>query len=394
MEKKKSNAQEEPKLKRVMKQLDEFFKTRYALRYNDLTEYTEIKPLGKKSHFIPIDRREINRLITEAIYSDIDCLDRDVYRYLESSNITSTNPMKEYIAHLPEWDHIDRVKQLTTRISEEPIWRSLFPRWLRGMIAHWIGRNPLHGNALMPILVRERQGLKKSTSCRLLLPEELQPYYTDEFDISSKSDYVKKIAKFGLINIDEFRRMSEMKSERLKNLLQMADVNIHRKGGGGYERKLRLASFIGTSNYKELLSDPTGTRRYLPVVQQGKLYAQRINYEQLYAQLHEELQANKLYWLNAAEERKLTERNVEFARRPIEEPLFFKYFSLPAETDSEAIRLSATQIYDALRKKSPATMRDIKMAQFGEHLAMLGAKKVRTSCGYCYRVKKTTLVTD
>lgn len=377
------------KLKRIMQQLDRFFKDRYEVHFNVLSERTEFRSIGSDAPYKPIGRRDVNRLIIEALYDDIDCMDRDVYRYLQSGFIPESQPMKDYIDSLPEWDRRDRIVELAKRISPVTTWITLFHRWLLGLVAQWTNLNPIHGNALMPILISRKQGHKKSTFCRLILPEELRLYYTDEFDINSRSSYVDKISKFALINIDEFNRMGEVKAARLKNLLQMADVKI--KGTGGcYERKQRIASFIGTSNFKELLTDPTGSRRFIPIEQFQKISRLKINYCQLYAQLRHELHEHKRYWLNAREESSLTRRNLSFTRRPVEENLFFECFTLAPEGDKDRLQLSISQLYETLRRKSPSTMRDIKIATFGEHLAMLEVPKSRTSAGFVYMVKKVS----
>ena len=384
------SAKSEHKLKRIMQQLDHFFKDRYEVHFNVLSERTEYRSIGSNAPYKPIGRRDINRLIIEALYDNIDCMDRDVYRYLQSGFIPESQPMKDYIHSLPEWDRRDRIIELAKRISSVPMWITLFHRWLLGLVAQWTNLNPIHGNALMPILISKRQGQKKSTFCRLILPEELRLYYTDEFDINSRSSHVDKISKFALINIDEFNRMSEVKAARLKNLLQMADVKVKQDNSGCYEHKQRIASFIGTSNVKELLTDPTGSRRFIPIEQFQKITRMKINYRQLYAQLRHELHERKRYWLNACEEGRLMRHNLPFTRRPIEEHLFFECFTIAPEGEKNHLQLSISQLYETLRRKSPSTMRDIKLATFGEHLAILGVPKVRTSAGFVYLVKKVS----
>ena len=103
--------------------------------------------------------------------------------------------------------------------------------------------------------------------------------------------------------------------------------------------------------------------------------------------LHE-LHERKRYWLNLREESSLTRRNLSFTRRPIEENLFFECFAIAQEGDKD--HFSISQLYETLRKKSPSTMRDIKIAAFGEHLAMLDVPKVRTNAGFIYMVKKVS----
>ena len=56
----------------------------------------------------------------------------------------------------------------------------------------------------------------------------------------------------------------------------------------GYARDVSLRSFIGTSNHKDLLTDTSGSRRYI-VVDDRPIDCSPIDYEQLYAQAMHDL---------------------------------------------------------------------------------------------------------
>ena len=60
------------------------------------------------------------------------------------------------------------------------------------------------------------------------------------------------------------------------------------------------------------------------------------------------------------------------------------------EGNNDHLQLSISQLYETLRRKSPSTMRDIKVAAFVEHLAMLDVPKFRTTTGFVYMVKKVS----
>lgn len=189
------------------------------------------------------------------------------------------------------------------------------------------------------------------------------------------------------LNIDEFNRMGEAKLGRLKNLVQMSSLNMRQPYQRSYSRQPRLGSFIGTSNFRELLTDPSGSRRFYPVVTKDGIRLSRLNYGQLYAQLKEELGRNCRYWLTPAEEQAVTLRNAAFLRRPIEESLFYACFGLP-KVGEKAQRWSIGQIYEVMKKANPSMMRDVRMGQFGEHLALMGVDKVVTHFGVQYLLNR------
>lgn len=95
---------------------------------------------------------------------------------------------------------------------------------------------------------------------------------------------------FGLINLDEFDRLPDRKMVLLKNWMQMAGMNVRKAHAKHFHPLPRLASFIGTTNQKNLLSDPTGSRRFLCVEVQSKINCEGIEHDQIYAQLKDELQ--------------------------------------------------------------------------------------------------------
>ena len=59
----------------------------------------------------------------------------------------------------------------------------------------------------------------------------------------------------------------------------------------------RYASFIGTSNQKDLLTDPTGSRRFICIEVTDPIDTNvTIDYRQLYAQAMHLLYKNERYW--------------------------------------------------------------------------------------------------
>jgi predicted P-loop ATPase len=75
----------------------------------------------------------------------------------------------------------------------------------------------------------------------------------------------RRLAEMGLLNLDEFDKFSPAKMPLLKNLMQMASLSLCKAYQKNYRVLPRIASFIGTSNRKDLLTDPTGSRRFICV---------------------------------------------------------------------------------------------------------------------------------
>lgn len=375
---------EKGKQSSMLQRLEGYLFSRYDFRFNVLTEQPEYREKGT-SNFIHVDQRMLNTFCMEAREQKINCWDKDVSRLLLSHKIADYHPFQHYMETLPLWDGVDRVSELAERVSDTPLWINGFHRWMLGMVAQWMGMNSLCANAVAPLLVSKEQGRCKSTFCSILLPEELQRFYIDKFDITSVSGCEQKLSLFGLINMDEFDRYNMRTMATLKNLMQLKRLNYRKSHRSYYSQLPRIASFIGTSNQKELLTDTTGSRRFLCVEVMKKIDCTLPDYDQLYAQLRAELLVGERYWFSAEEECEIQENNRLFYKQSPEEEIFFKCFRLP-DADDKPVLLSATEIFCRLQKAFPVAFRGSNASCMGKVLHSLGVKRVRTQYGSAYWV--------
>lgn len=198
-----SAGKERVKFKSVdfMSQMESFLADRFEFRFNELTEETEYRKREvENSPFHPVGQRELNSFCIAARKKGIDCWDRDVSRFVYSENTTGYHPFHLYMEELPAWDGVDRVGPLARRISDTALWISGFHRWMLAMTAQWMELDQLHANSVSPVLISRKQGKQKSTFCKMLLPSELQRYYTDSFDLNVQATAERKLCEFGLIN--------------------------------------------------------------------------------------------------------------------------------------------------------------------------------------------------
>ena len=368
----------------TLEDLQIFLNENFDFRYNVLTDMPECKPKNTNTYRM-IDKRMMNSLSYKAMMQGIDCKDADVKRFLFSDQIATHHPFQDYMASLPEWDGTDRVTMLGARVSGNGMWLNGFHRWMLGMVAQWLGYPARCANALAPILISAEQGMCKSTFCSILLPEELRAYYTDKFAITSTSGCEQKLSTFGLINMDEFNQYNERMMTILKNLMQMKKVNYRKCFKAYYSDLPRIASFIGTSNEKSLLTDETGSRRFLCIEVEKPIDCSPIDYTQLYAQLKWELEAGKRYWLSKEEEKEIQEHNRAFYRHSPEEEAFYKVFALPKEGEP-SFELTATDIFNRLQKRFPVLFRGVNPKHFGKVMTKVGAKKEHTMYGSVYKL--------
>lgn len=128
----------------------------------------------------------------------------------------------------------------------------------------------------------------------------------------------------------------------------------------------RYASFIGTSNVTDLLTDPTGSRRFLCVELKAPIDTETpIEYDQLYAQILQELEEGKPYWFTEEEVEQIMESNQQFMHVELTEQLFKEYFRKPME-DQEGEWMSPTEILR--RVKLQRGDLDMSVERFGRYL--------------------------
>ena len=379
----------------LMQEVTAFLTSRYRFRFNVLTEETEVAEVTNNipdTHlrYTKVDERWMNTLSMEAIETGIDCWDRDIQRFVRSRRISEYHPFTAYFERLPEWDGTDRVSALARRVSDDPVWVNGFHRWMLGLSAQWMQFRPdtNRANSVAPLLVSSRQGLGKSTFCRLLMPDALKAYYTESYDLCSPASAEARLAAYGLINLDEFDKLGASKMPLLKNLMQAFALNIRKAYKRSASALPRIASFIGTSNREDLLVDRTGSRRFLCVSLEHAIdCTTSVEHEQLYAQLKAELLSGERSWFNKEEEQTIQRHNALFYKHVPEEEVFRLCFRFATEEDhpQEVLTLSATQLFERMKSAHPSAMRGMTAYSLSRILPQLG-ERVHTAKGNVYRV--------
>ena len=293
-----------------------FLNSYYELRKNVMRGVPEYRMrTGIGFSFQDLTEEARNSITMRAMEQGIKCWDKEIRRYVNSDDIERYDPINDYLEHLPCWDGKDRVTPLAQRVPTEwKEWTYLFHIWMRSMVAMWQGKGQLTGNALVPLLIG-RQGCGKSSFCRILLPRELQDYYNDRINFKNEQDLNLGLSSFGLINLDEFDKITQRQQIALKYLVSTADLKYRPPYGKAYTSNRRYASFIGTTNEQTPLTDPSGSRRFLCVSIDGDIdFETPVQHAQLFAQLLHEIRQGERYWLSKDEERALMEHNLNYQR--------------------------------------------------------------------------------
>lgn len=371
----------------------QLLKSRYDFRYNTVMKFVEYMPKEKGWYgFQPVGPRVQKRMTLEVQLADIRVSIKDVRNFLESDYIKNYNPIDEYLFQCyDKWDGKDHIRALARTVpTANPHWADWFYTWFLGMVDQWRGySHRQYGNSVAPLLI-SKQGYNKSTFCRRLLPPELQWGYSDNLILSEKRQVYQAMAQFMVINLDEFNQISpQVQQGFLKNLIQLPTLKYKPPYGSHVMEFPRLASFIATSNMKDILSDPSGNRRFIGVELTGPIdVSVRPNYQQLFAQALSALNNGEKSYFDAQQVKLIMKSNSQFEIiQPIDQ-YFLLYFEL-VEDEKEGEYLTAAEIFDYLKKQIGSSLKVNSLMGFGRKLAnMSELKHKRFADGMKYLVKK------
>ena len=341
------------------------------MRFNTALGCTEARKAGSNEPFVAVDERMRNTIAIKARLDGIDAWDKDIRRYMESDFVKAFNPVDIFLEGLRgRWNGKNHIEMLADCVpNDNTRWAEWFHTWFLAMVAQWLGLNISHGNSVAPLLI-SRQGYRKSTFCKRLLPEALQWGYNDNLIISEKQNTLRAMTQSLLINIDEFNTLSAKTQDGfLKNVMQLANIKIRQPYCQQQVTLPRIASFIATANVSDVFSDPSGCRRFIAVTLTGPIrLPEPIDYEQLYAQAVAELDNGRRYWFDEADTQDIMENNVQYQQRTPAEALFLDSFSIPKDLTKGAY-MTAASIFSLLRQRYGSQLNLTSLSHFGRVLA-------------------------
>ena len=365
------NRQSERLKNDITRRLLNYLERKYEMRFNTALGCTETRKAGSNEPFVPVDERMRNTIAIKARLDGIDAWDKDIRRYTESDFVKAFNPVDIFLKGLRgRWDGKNHIEALADCVpNDNTRWAEWFHTWFLAMVAQWMGLDVSHGNSVAPLLI-SRQGYRKSTFCKRLLPEALQWGYNDNLIISEKQNTLRAMTQSLLINIDEFNTLSAKTQDGfLKNVMQLANIKIRQPYCQQQVTLPRIASFIATANVSDVFSDPSGCRRFIAVTLTGPIrLPEHIDYEQLYAQAVAELDNGRRYWFDEADTQDIMENNVQYQQRTPAEALFLDSFSIPKDLTKGAY-MTAASIFSLLRQRYGSQLNLTSLSHFGRVLA-------------------------
>lgn len=191
--------------------------------------------------------------------------------------------------------------------------------------------NPQVVNNVILVLIGP-QGAYKTTWFNYLLPPELRRYFYTKTNASRMSkDDLLVLAQYGLVCCEELDTMRPSELNQLKAAVTMLSVDERAAYARYHEHRPHIASFCGTGNSLQFLSDPTGNRRWLPfeVDSIEPPHDNPLDYNGIYSQAYALYRQGFRYWFTQQEIERLAQHNQQFETANLELELVAQYFRKP-----------------------------------------------------------------
>lgn len=208
----------------------------------------------------------------------------------------SFHPVIDYLTPL-KWDGIKRVDKVLIDYmgaADNDLTKAVFRKFLLGAINRVF--NPGYKFDYMLILVGLRQGEGKSTLGSLLA----RKWFSDSFLSFTGKESFEQLQGNWFIEIGELAGMRKTEIESIKHFISKRVDRFRPAYGRVIEDYPRQCVFFGTTNEMEFLKDPSGNRRFWPVLCDTKL-AKRSIWEAEFIQSIDQIWAEAMHYYREGE---------------------------------------------------------------------------------------------
>ena len=293
---------------------------------------------GETTEWQPVSDRIVNSLWTE-MSKEKPTRAQDLYRVIESDFVPDFHPFKHYLEHLPPWNGENHILAMSTTVmvkggvDEQLLFADYLTRWLVGMVAGWVDDTVV--NNVILVLIGE-QGSYKTTWFNYLLPPELSQYFYTKTNANRMGrDDLLTLAQYGLVCCEELDTMRPSELNQLKAAVTMPSIDERAAYAHFHEHRKHIASFCGTGNNAQFLSDPTGNRRWLPFEVDSILSPREnpFDYAGIYSQAYALYQQGFQFWFGQTDIQRLAVHNRQFETPQIERELVDVFFRKPLDKE-------------------------------------------------------------
>jgi len=369
----------------------------YQTRYNEVTGLIEWCHVKTKELFKRLDDYDENSMHRRLHHAEQPIPTNALHTLLYSDFSPDFNPFIAYRDSLNKWDgETDYIQQLsdTVKTEDDTYWSFCFRKWFVAYAASLVCDEVINHTVIVFV---GKQGVGKTRWMKRLVPTALKNYLGTAALQTDSKDTAIQTSECALIMLDEMETLNRKDLASFKELITRPEIRIRRPYGRNSENLPHRASFIAAVNYQQILTDQSGSRRYLCSLTISLDYEHEIDLDCAMAQAFALYESGFRFWFDQEEIRELTDRNEVFLSKPIEEELIGTWLRAVtrAEWDSKnkfmtgaSIQLmTAADIAIKLTEKSKQNLGDNTSVKIGKIMNKLGFERVRKHNNYYYMVR-------
>jgi len=371
---KTEQVKEKPQRLSMFEKVEALINENFELRFNEVSNEIEFKcRYEKNSEFEVLNENNIYRFLQ---HNNIEFSMAKLTSLLRSDFVPRFNPFLNYFKKLSVWvsgSDVDYITKLCSYIPVKDTQRFpvQFCKALVRTVACSLNDKIINKQAL--ILVHEEQNSGKTTFIRWLCPPSLDKYIAE--NISTDKDSLIALSDNIIINMDELATLSRAEINTLKSMFSKETIKIRRPYDKNATSAPRRASFFGSTNKAEFLTDETGSVRWLCFELTGKInwdYKKDLNIDDIWRQAYSLYQNGFKYELTPDEihENEIANRQYQVTTPELE--LIQKNYA-PGSKEQHDAFYQATDFLNNLTEKCPTAR--LNLNNIGKALKIFGFER-------------------
>ncbi len=330
-------------------QLETYLNSKWDFKINVIRSKVEWKKKSE-SNFNELKEIDLNSIYRNCRKKFPKLKRPELQSLLYSDFSPKYNPFEEFVANLPEWEEEhDFIEMLgnTIQTPNQEHWLKCFKKWFVAMVGCMLVDEIVNHTALV---FYGGQGLGKTTWLDNLVPKELKEYKHSGFVNPKNKDTFVALSEKMLINIDELEALRVNEIGAFKAMVTLPSVNIRRVYGHYTEHMPRRASFVASTNDKGILTDVTGSRRFLMFETLGINYQHNVSLEGAYAQAVALFRDGFKFHFDKEDVQELKVANEQFKAVNIEEDWIDELFTIAEDIEDADFVGSASIVTQYIAK--------------------------------------------
>ena len=347
--------------------IETYLTSHYTFRYNIVTSKIEYRPTAnialchceersdEATPFVPLTDYTENSLFRQLLSNNLKCQLSSLRTLLHSDFCPRYDPFADYFNSLSPWDEeTDYIHDLadTVQTTNDELWHECFKRWLVASVASVTDHDVVNHTA---IIFSGAQGIGKTTWMLNLCPPQLKSYIFSGTINPNNRDTLMQLSECMFINLDELENMTRSEIGTVKEIITKSAIRVRRAYGFHNESLVRRASFMGSVNTTQFLTDTTGSRRFLCFDVRAIDYDLRIDISRVFSQAFAIYKSGFKFWFDPEEAQEINRNNEQFLLYSPEEELLLANFSPVALSKAKRF-LTSSQIIAEVSENSACSL--------------------------------------